>query len=195
MKDNNMRQTPDDLIQECWCNQHQNFKKDECTVYGLANESKQKNDKCFYKRMKFIDWVFKMDLRETNVDIAIVVIYVLTIVVLMLICKKLFEGSRSKVVEISSPLRHIIKDNQTYSLTSIWMMRIVQILLLLTFLHYIFLIVLLVLPENTFQSFYLQTGSLLDFCKIHIEKETRDEKLYNGYSGMYMSPQVNVFEI
>jgi len=74
-------------------------------------------------------------------------------------------------------------------------MRIVQILLLLTGLHYVFLIVLLLLPDNAFQSFYLQTGSLLDFCKIHIEKETRDEKLYNGYSGMYLSPQVIVFEI
>ena len=62
MKDNNIRQT---LLEKCWwCNQTQNFKKDEYAVHYLAKEFKHKNDECFYKRMKFIDWVFKMDLRE-----------------------------------------------------------------------------------------------------------------------------------
>ena len=41
--------------------------------------------------MQYIDWLFKMDLEAKN---TVIVIYVLTIVVLMLICKKLFEESR-----------------------------------------------------------------------------------------------------
>ena len=134
-----------------------------------------------------------MDLDEAS--IVVEVIFALTIVVLMVMSKKLFEGSRSKIVEISSPLRHILKDNQTYCLTSLWMMRLVQMLLLLTFIHYMFLIVLILLPAGTFQSFYLhmQGGSLYKFCHHHKNKGSNSN--FNGYSGLYLNPQVMMYEI
>ena len=91
-------------------------------VNELIHNSKK--EQTFYERMNYIDWVFKVDITE-SADNTVVVIYALIIMVLMIICRNLFEGSRSKVVEISSPLRHILKDNQTYSLTSILMMRLI----------------------------------------------------------------------
>ena len=99
--------------------------------------------------MIYVDWLLNMDIEGWHIPA--IILYVLITIGLMIWVWKLFFTSRQKIIEISSPLSHILKDNQTYCLITFWMMRLVQALLILIFLDQGFVIILLFLPAYYFQ--------------------------------------------
>ena len=79
-----------------------------------------------------------------------IIVYIVIMLVILAIVIKMLHMSLRMVELISDPLQHIIRDNQTYCILSLIMIRIIQFILLIDVFYIIFIVVMLLLPSKEF---------------------------------------------